>query len=190
MAELSGAAWVARYPTSHSLDDLVEPFRSKAKKADKALKDASASVAYNATLRPKKRAWLMHYAWLVARGHGAGDGNLLNPTQVPAFPGLDIDWTHAGNFAQARKAAEEMVRGYGIVFEPAIDSRHTDGRAIDAKISWTGTLKIRLATGTEIAINSTPRDHTNVELIAVLAGYGLHRLPSGKDPVHFSDDAH
>lgn len=54
--ELSGAAWVARFPTSRSTDDLTSPFRENCVAFLASLRAANASVTVSATLRPPNRA--------------------------------------------------------------------------------------------------------------------------------------
>ena len=66
--------------------------------------------------------------------------------------------------------------------------RHTEGRAIDMDISWSGTLAIVGANGQTASIASTPRDGDNAQLQTVGAGYGVHKLAT--DPPHWSDDGH
>ena len=99
---LSGAAWwqanQANYPNSAAIGDLVQPFRDKVDAFVKALRDAGAKVAVSATLRNRTRAHLMHYSWRVAKGSTA-------PGDVPAVPGLRIQWDH-GDPAKSRKGAK------------------------------------------------------------------------------------
>src|SRR5262249_49770666 len=144
---------------------------------------AGVHVAISATLRPPERAYLMHYAFRIAREH-------FDPGQVPAQTGVDIQWLHTNaqgkpDLAASRKAAEEMVRGYGIVYRPALHSRHTQGLAIDMDISWSGTLVIRDRDGHDVTITSTPRTGAgNAALHGVGASYDVHKLVS--DRPHWS----
>ncbi len=122
---LSGSPWVSQFPTSASIDDLSEPFRSNARRFVAALRQAHASVSIADTLRPPQRAYLMHFAFAVAR-------EALDPRAVPAMAGVDIQWLHLDAHSQpdlvaSRTAAAQMVQGYGIVFKPALTSRHTEG---------------------------------------------------------------
>ena len=55
---------------------------------------------------------------------------------------------------------------------PAVSSRHTEKKAVDMTIAWTGTLSIKNKDGTTKSIATTPRDGTNADLIAVGATYG------------------
>jgi hypothetical protein len=148
------------------------------------LQNAGATVKINATYRPPERAYLMHYAYRIAR-----EG--LDPRQVPARNGVDIDWVHrdsAGKFdlAASRNAAEDMVNAYDIVHRPALYSQHTRRLAIDMSISWEGTLTIRNAKNKTVRITSTPRTGQNSKLIAVGKSFGVEKLIS--DPPHWSSD--
>ena len=186
-SKLSGEHWVQQFPTSKSTDSLAEPFRSKVNRFLDALGRAGANIEITATRRPAERAWLMHYAWMIAE-----EG--LSPAAVPPHPNIDIQWVHtdaSGNvdLAASRAAAEDMVRGYKLQYEPALDSLHIDGRAIDMTISWIGNLRIRDGKGVLVTIASTPRTGSdNRELHGVGATYGVAKLLS--DPPHWSDTGH
>src|SRR5207248_6948363 len=98
-----------------------------------ALQSSFAFVSIAATLRPAERVHLMHFAFAVAR-----EG--MDPATVPAKHGVDIQWVHPdvqgkADLPASKAFAEQMVRGYGIVFKPALTSRHTDGNAIDMTIT-------------------------------------------------------
>jgi len=129
----------------------------------------------------------MHYAWMIAE-----EG--LSPAAVPPHPNIDIQWVHTDasdtvDLAASRAAAEDMVRGYKLQYEPALDSLHIDGRAIDMTISWIGNLRIRDGKGVLVTIASTPRTGSdNRELHGVGATYGVIKLLS--DPPHWSDTGH
>ncbi len=185
--DASGAAWVARFPTSTSTSDLESTFQGNVESFIAPLQEAGASVSIAATYRPAERAYLMHYSYRIAKKN-------LDPATVPAMPGVDICWVHrdtAGNLdiAAARAAALQMVNGYGIAYAPALQSRHTQRRAIDMNISWTGDLAIAGASGNDVTITTTPRTGAgNTALHGVGAGYGVHKLVS--DPPHWSDDGH
>jgi hypothetical protein len=184
---LSGPQWVAQFPESTSPDDLVEPFRSHVNRFLAALKAAGASVSIACTLRPAERAYLMHYAFGIAR-------LTLDPASIPALAKVDIQWVHpdgngTADVTASRKAAELMVEGYGIVFAPVLKSRHTEGNAIDMDISWQGALTIADANGKPVKITTPPRAGSgNTRLQAIGASYGVHKLAS--DPPHWSVDGH
>ena len=182
----SGAAWVPKFPGSHSVDDLETAFQAKVQKFVHTLSSAGATVTVNATYRPPERAFLMHWAWEIVKQH-------VDAHHIPAMAGVDIDWWH-GDQAASEAAAQEMVDGYGLRnlgVAPALNSRHTERKAIDMNLSWTGTLLIANADGTTVTISSAPRDGTNGALIVVGATYGvIHFLHVSADRAHWSTDGH
>jgi hypothetical protein len=183
---LSGPVWVSQFPTSKSPDTLVEPFKANVKKFLAALKNGGATVSIADTLRPPERAYLMHFAFAIAR-------ESVDPATVPAKAGVDIQWVHPASpgvsSAKASKdAAEQMVQAYGIAFKPALNSRHTEGKAIDMSIAWIGDLVIAKADGTSITVTSAPRTGDNSSLQQVGASYNVIKLVS--DPPHWSTDGH
>jgi hypothetical protein len=184
---LSGPEWLNSFPTSKSVEDLVEPFRSKAKSFIAALEAAGATVGVNATLRPAARAYLMHWSFCIARED-------FDPAQVPAMPGVNIDWVHRdekGNtfLAACKLAAEQMVQGYDIAFKPVLVSRHTQGLAIDMNIAWTRVALIIVdVNGKKIRISGGNKDGSNPKLQDVGKSYGIIKLES--DPPHWSSDGH
>lgn len=174
----SGAGWVSSFATSRSLDDLETPFRESAKAFVSALQSAGADVRISATYRPRERAYLMHWAWQIAKlGY--------DPKNVPPMAGVNVEWVHSSETA-SRKAARDMVSAYGMVNIAALNSRHTERRAIDMTVSWSGTLSITTVSGTTKAISTVPRNGSNTELIEVGRQYGAIKLIS--DPPHWSDD--
>lgn len=185
--ESSGAAWVVRFPTSVSTGDLVAPFQANVDNFIAAMRAAGATVTISATLRPVERAYLMHYAHRIAQAN-------RDPATVPAQAGVDICWVHRdanGNvdLAASQAAAQAMVNAYNIVFAPALQSRHTQGRAIDMNVSWANNLTMTDASGAQVVITSTPRTGAgNTDLHAVGQGYGVLKLLN--DRPHWSDDGH
>src|SRR5262249_52128604 len=138
--ELSGPARVSRFPGSNKPSDCVEPFQTRLMTFLAALSKAGATVNISATFRPPERAYLMHYAWMIAE-------NLVVPQNVPAMVGVAIDWVHRDASNQpdipaSRSAAMQMVSAYGIVAAPALQSRHTEGNAVDMDITWRSSLTI------------------------------------------------
>lgn len=183
--EPSGAKWVSKFPTSKSIGDLKGSFAGSMKKFHEALTKAGAKVSVSATFRPPERAYLMHYAYEIAHG--------MDPAKVPKMSGVAIDWQHMDKSgkpdpAAAVKAAKEMVSAYSIAYKPALKSHHTEGKAIDMSIAWSGNLKIKDSKGKDVEIKSSPRSGGNKELHAVGAGYGVIKLAS--DPPHWSSDGH
>jgi hypothetical protein len=183
---LSGSSWVSKFPTSTDVADLIPPFRDNVKLFLAALNTAGASVSISATYRPPERAFLMAYAWSIAR-----EG--LSPAKVPANPAIDIDWVYRFangriNYSASKQAAEDMVQGYDIAFKPALSSQHTRRLAIDITVGWPATLNILDAHSKKVAITSLPRSGSNADLIAVGATYQVIKLVS--DPPHWSVDGH
>ena len=64
---LSGGQWTLQFPASSSIEDLADPFRSNARRFVVALRQAHASVVISDTLRRPERAYLMHFAFAIAR---------------------------------------------------------------------------------------------------------------------------
>jgi len=183
---VSGASWVSQFPTSISRSDLFLGFRNKVDRFVAAMESAGAKVKINATLRPRQRAYLMHWSWRIAK-----EG--FDARQVPPMNGVNIQWVHKdpqGNYSATRsiQAAAAMVAGYEIVFRPSLTGRHMEGRAIDMTISWSNTLNVANAAGTIVSIPGSPRNGSNTALHAVGASYGVIKLLS--DPPHWSEDGH
>lgn len=180
MSEPAGAQWCARFAPSKSLDDLLPDFADRVRAFLSALSRAGATVSIADTYRPTQRAYLMHWCCMVG---GSGQ----DPHAVPPMAGVNIDWT-CGGIAQARAAARAMMTGYAIQFPAALESRHTQRRAIDMTIGWNGPLTIRDFNGQSHVIANGPRDGSNPQLIQVGASFGVIKLVS--DPPHWSDDGH
>lgn len=183
--ELSGAQWVARFPGSTSTTDLTQPFRTAVANFIAALESAGAVVTNRFTWRPPERAYLMHWSWRIV--HGA------NPHGVPPMAGVNIEWAHANNNLSVQ-AARSMVNGYQIQnlqIAPSLATRHTQRKAIDMSIAWTGVLHISNVHGEIVTITSLPRTGMNVNLHAVGAGYGVIKFLGGAtDRPHWSTDGH
>jgi len=184
--ELSGIAWVGRFPTSKSTETLVDGFRQKCEAFLAALEDAGATVSINATLRPPERAYLMHWSFVINTGE-------VEPDDVPEYAGVEIEWVHRKrnrsiDLAASRAAAAAMVHGYDIAHRPSLTSLHIFGKAIDMSVEWDGALKIKQKNGSKKTIGSLPRTGLNHELWAVGATYGVLKLPS--DPPHWSSTGH
>jgi len=182
----SGASWVSQFPTSRATSSLAGSFRTSVESFIAALRSAGASVTISATFRPLERAYLMHYAFQIARQG-------LPPASVPAYPGVDIQWTHTDSIGNpdpvaSRAGATAMVQAYNIVHLPSLTSRHTEGLAIDMNIAWSGSLNIALPTGGAQNITTTPRSGANAELHSVGSKYGVIKLVS--DRPHWSNDGH
>lgn len=129
--EVSGAHWHSKFEASTSLDDLLEPFKSNAKKFISALKAANISVRISTTYRPDARSYLMYYSTNIKRGK-------INPEKVPPWPGVNIDWTHGGNKSKAVEGTRAMHAAYGIGSNPVgkpSNSNHNVGLAVDMTIT-------------------------------------------------------
>jgi hypothetical protein len=184
--ELSGIAWVGRFPTSRSTDTLIDGFRQKCDAFLAALNDAGATISINATLRPPERAYLMHWCFVINTGE-------VEPEDVPKQAGVEIEWVHRKpngslDLPASRAAAAAMVHGYDIVHRPALTSMHIFGKAIDMSVGWNGNLSIKQKNATRKTIKSLPRTGLNHDLWAVGATYGVLKLPS--DPPHWSSTGH
>lgn len=170
--EKSGARWVKRFPGSNSLDDLEPSFRTNAERFISAIKDAGGGVRIAATYRPRERAYLMHNSSKISRGEIKAD-------QVPAMPGVNIDWVHDTD-EESKTAASAMANAYSIVYPPALISRHTERAAIDMTI--TGIVGKKVKNALDEAVEITKLSDLN----AVGATYGVRKLAS--DPPHWSDN--
>jgi len=180
MTEPSGPAWCQRFPTSKNVLALKEPFRGDVTRYLNMLDAAGAAVDIAATLRPKERAYLMHWAWVIAHGERA-------PSGIPTMAGVDIDWNHGWDRLAAIAAATKMCAVYGLRYKPALTSRHCDGLAIDMSITWADqTITVHTAAGSPVTIRTKPHDGTNPELAAIGATYGVHKLVT--DVPHWSAD--
>ena len=101
-----------------------------------------------------------------------------------AAAGININWDH-GNLATSKAKAGEMVTGYDIAYAPALNSRHTEGKAIDWTITWTGSLMIAKKDETT-KLDCTGSGSSSGYPHKVGASYGVHKLVS--DPPHWSTD--
>lgn len=184
--ELSGAAWVSRFPGSSSTNDLSGGFRSSVNNFIRALTAARATVSISATFRRPERAYLMHWSWMIARGN-------VQAKDVPALDGVNIEWVHP-TVRASQQAAQAMVDAYGmgnLNTAPALSSNHTRGTAIDMSISWSGTLTVAGANGNNVVINTLPRTGMNALLQTVGSGYGVVKFVGGySDQPHWSIDGH
>ncbi|HEX8662587.1 MAG TPA: hypothetical protein VF744_00995 [Beijerinckiaceae bacterium] len=184
--EPSGRDWVSRFPGSRSTTDLVHGFRDGVEKFIRSMSNGGATIRINATFRPPERAYLMHFAFRIAREN-------LDPRSVPAKDGVNIEWVHRNSaggvdLPASRRAAEDMVQAYGMSVRAALRSRHTERRAIDMTISWTGNLTLTDGNGQQVTINTSPRSGGNTTLHRVGRTFGVIKLVS--DPPHWSDDGH
>jgi hypothetical protein len=91
-----------------------------------------------------------------------------------------------------RAALPVMAAAFNILdldTKPALRSRHTERKAIDMTIRWSGSLKIRDAVGNEVLIDSEPRTGMNSRLHEIGKSYGVIKFWNGsKDKPHWSTD--
>lgn len=185
--ELSGAQWCGRFPGSNSLASLNAKFGPMATAFITALKSAGATVRINAALRPNERSYLMHYAFMIAKG-------AISPDKVGPYKNVNIDWIHRTpegevDILASKNAATEMCTGYGInphskkqkVARPGT-SRHNFGAAVDLNISDFSKKKIKDASGDEVDVDNFD------DLIAIGATYGVIYYSGEK--MHWSDTGH
>nr|MDZ8062741.1 peptidoglycan-binding domain-containing protein [Nostoc sp. EkiNYC01] len=177
---LSGKDWVKFFPESDLIDDLASPFRQKVQAFEQALKNAGANISIASVFRPSERAYLMHYAFCISN-------NEIAALDVSSMPNVDINWLHYTQAASV-EAAKEMVSAYNIAFRPVLTSRHTQRLAIDWEITWSGTLKIKNASGTIVSIDQPRTSYENSTLWEVGRSYGVIKLSS--DRPHWSNDGH
>lgn len=186
--ELSGAVWLRRFPAQTSTDSLAAAFRASVNRFIAALTAAGAEVRIANTLRPRERAYLMHWAHKIYR-------NNYDPAAVPDMAGVNIEWVHS-TMEQLIRAARNMVQGFGIQglaasTPPALNTLHTVGEAIDMAISWHGDLSIQRTDGTVVVINSLPRTGMNTQLKQVGKTYGVIKFVGGNaDRPHWSTTGH
>jgi len=190
MKRLSGEGWVARFTGRNDTQSLNPKFRGSVEKFLKSLKDAGVRITVSATFRPPERAYLMHWSWKLSRG-------LVKPTDIPAKSGVDIDWVHRAadgkiDNVKSINAAKDMVRAFGMTnlhVAPALNSRHTQGNAIDMTLSWSGNLTIKNSDGESVVIENLPRDGMNNKLHEVGKSFRVIKYHGGtKDKPHWSTD--
>ena len=174
MSNLSGRAWwnanQARWPDSEDLDDLDSDWGDNVKKFIKIIKEAGAKVRIISTRRPRNRAYLMHYSWMIANGR-------IEPADVPKRAGINIQWDH-GDDKISRKAAQEMFDCFGLAhYAAGKRSNHVKGKAIDMSITWTKDLFLGpLPNGEFRGVIGGPRDGvSNRELHEIGALFGVRK---------------
>lgn len=149
-----------------------------------AVEDAEGEVEILSTRHPPELAYLMHWAWRIAKED-------YDPQRVPAMDGADIHWWH-GNALASRAAAQAMVEAFGIdhlEIAPTLESQHVQGNAVDMHIVWEGDLLIRDADDNELIILGAPRNGTNKHFIKVAETYDVIHFPYvNKDEFHWSTD--
>jgi hypothetical protein len=170
--ELSGPKWVAKFATSRTTSALTSAFGRKVDDFIAAIKAAGGSVTVSATYRPLRRAFLMHYSFMIAK-------RKFDPAKVPKYSGIDINWVHPTP-AESVKAAEQMRKAYAIKYRPEIISNHTARRAIDMTITRIIGKTMKDSVGNDVVIK------TETDLYKAGKTYGVIKL-IGDDP-HWSED--
>jgi hypothetical protein len=208
--EPSGKSWstiadTAGFIASNNISELDPDFKTKVESFKEALSDAGVTdINIKSTFRAKERAYLMHYAWILA-GYKCKPTDKVDFNNVPENPNVFIEWKHFDSngkldISASANAAKEMVVAFGIdpknSLPPALDSLHTVRKAIDLTISWTGKIKVKDAEGNEIEIDSEKSNmdnagdinhNLNEDLIKVGNSFGLYKLANPKsDPNHWS----
>lgn len=180
----SGPDWVEAFPVSALLRDLHTSFGAQVYRFVEALEEAGAAVEVLTTRWSPEAAYLMHWAWRIAKED-------YDPRRVPAMEGVNIAWWHGDTHA-SKEAAQEMTETYGMDARqaaPPLDSPHVEGKAIDMSIAWEGVLEIKDLGGIVHLIASEPADGANHELLVVAGTYGL--VPAadfGENWLHWSTD--
>lgn len=180
LRELSGPQWVERYPGDRTTATLVQPFRRSVQRFILALEEGGATVKISATYRPPQRAYLMVMAYGIWRHE-------LAPHDCPRRDDVPINWEHP-TLRASWEAAKAMVHGYGLVHRPSLTSRHTEGRAIDMTITWSGRIEVVDGEGARRVLSSAKGNWQNPDLWAVGESYSVLKLRT--DPPHWSTDGH
>ncbi|RRZ91005.1 peptidoglycan-binding domain-containing protein [Erwinia sp. 198] len=184
MERLSGKHWVKEFVGSNRIGDLNPDFGSNVRHFISALEKADARVSVNAAFRPPERAYLMHWSWKIYR-------RKVEPQAVPSRANVDIKWVHDTQ-DKSLAAAAEMVAAFGMTnlnVAPSLRSRHTEGKAIDMAISWSGILIIEDNNKKKLTIRSFPKDGMNKELHEVGKTFGVIKYRGGiSDKPHWSSD--
>ena len=186
--ELSGEVWVPRFPAEDTTDFLTPDFKVAVDGFKAALEAAGAHVKIANTFRPKKRAYMMHWAHKIAR-------NGFNPASVPAMAGVHIRWDHP-TLEQSVRAAQDMVDGFQIQnlaanTAPALNTLHAIGEAIDMSITWSGTIHVAKKDGSVVEVNTLPRTGMNLQLKEIGLTYGVKKYVGGNaDKPHWSTTGH
>lgn len=182
--ELSGPSWAGKFKGSSDTRDLIGSFRLAVEEFITAMNEAGMRVTINATYRPVKRSYLMHWSWRIGKG-------VVKAEDVPAMEGVDIEWVHE-IADDSIKAARELMSALGIAnlgTSPALRSQHNAGLAIDMSITWSGTVSIKDAAGKIVTIRSLPRTGMNRDLIKVGHSYGVRKYNGGgRDVPHWSNN--
>lgn len=202
LANLSGAAWADRFPTSVALGDLQDGFENNVRAFIASMQAGNINVNVLATLRPRQRAYMMHYSFRLGNDNPDDD---IAPGAIPPFipaageAPLPICWEHRSypdglvDLAASRAAARELMQAFRILpnlaVPPALNSRHTEGLAIDMTTTWVRNTRIRDANNRQVQLRGLPRDGNNATLQQVGGTFGVvHSVLGAGDMNHWSND--
>ena len=182
-SDLSGKDWwianQGKYPNSQSVSTLSPSFKKCVDPFLAAMTAAGLHYKIRATLRHRLRAYLMHYSWKLSKGE-------IKSSAIPLDPACKIVCDH-GDEAASRKAAQEMVDKFEIIYPPVLNTRHMTGNAIDLTIFWAGAKSMKDAAGKVIALG-LPTNEQNTTLHKVGLSYGVKKNVADKP--HWSDNGH
>ncbi len=126
----------------------------------------------------------MHWSYLLSKEQ-------VKAAKIPVQRGINIKWDH-GQEEKSISAAKEMADEFEISHlgvPPALASRHTQRKAVDMNISWSGILTIQDANGKSIKIQTAPQTGMNATLQEIGKSYGVIKFLKGlKDKPHWSTD--
>ena len=144
------------------------------------LRANKAHVSISATYRPPERAWLMHWAWYIAKGKIKYSklGTIANPHHI------DIVWDH-GDEKSTRAAAAAMAKAYKMAHKAALASRHTERKAVDMTITGLPEV-LKIAAGKEIAVGTSAAKENQTLWMISESAYSVVKNPT--DPPHWSTD--
>jgi hypothetical protein len=168
---VSGWSWMSHFPMTESVDTLDATFASNVRRFASALEEGGANAAIISTRIPPERAYLMHWAWRIAKGG-------YDPRQVPDMSGVYINWWH-GDLEMSRRGALEMVKGYDLETAkspPPLVSPYTQGKVVVMHVSWLDELYLKDTNGEINLIQGAPRNGHNYDLAEVAKMYRLLRL--------------
>ncbi|MEN8904903.1 MAG: hypothetical protein ABF289_02980 [Clostridiales bacterium] len=177
--KLSGIQWCEKYKGSNDINDLKASFREKVLKFTETLKKSGVKVEILTTLRTEQSCYLYHYAWLISQRQ-------INPEDVPLRDDVRINWCHS-TLNKSITAAKDMISKWDISYEPALNSNHIGGTAVDMLISWKASkknpIKIEDADGTyhTVIFPKSVTDPSTDTLDIIADSYGIYNLKGDKN---------
>ena len=156
-----------------------------------AMPEATLSTAF----RSQKKAYLMHYSWKIGM-------EAINPEEIISIPDFDpnvipeedpwkgslkISWLVYApdgsiDFIATKKASLNYVSAIPrYVYRAAYPAgKHPQRKAVDITVKWSGTLKIRDASGNIHFLREPRESATNAELWRIGDGYKVYKLPADR----------